>query len=216
MASDDLIGAPRRADRVTPPADSRLHSVFLQHRLIGRLEPLPGIAPAAAKFVVEQIVDRLLALPGGTEPLMLLDRDGALLADGTAVAVLAVAIARAAGWPASSLPDLGASALLARLGHVLDADDPARAAFRWFLERPAADVWLRCALVARHRDGAFADDATAGGCGAVALVRLAAAVHAVWTSGGASGRDWAQELRAVDAGLPDDLVALAPALFAGA
>jgi hypothetical protein len=196
VAADDPIAPPGRGDRGAAEDDSRLRSVFLQHRLIVYVRELRGVGLPTAKFAVEHTVERLLAVPGGLEPLMLLQRDEPALARATAVAVMAVALAREAGWPIASLADLGAAALLADLGAVLgDDDDPGRAAFHWLLDRGTDDFWLRCALVARHLHRG------AGGAGAIGsaqVVRLARAV----VLGQPPGDDIAPELRALAATLP--------------
>jgi hypothetical protein len=192
----ERIGPPGRGERASVEADSHLRSVFLQHRLIASLPRLPGVARPVAKLVVEQVVERLLALPGGMEPLMLLERDPARLADGIAVAVLTVLLARAAGWPVEQLADLGVAALLADLGSLLDDEAPERAAFRWLLERGSEDLWLRCALVARHAgpvDGAGASARSADG-GSAVLVRVARSALAAARDGGAPAT-WLPELR---------------------
>lgn len=160
------------------PRDSRLRSVFLQTQLIAAL-PVDGpVPPPVAKVVVQAVVDRLLQLPGGLEPLLLLQRDGQLLQRSLRIAVLAVAIARGAGWPDHGLADLGAAALLHDLGAVLDPERPAVTGFAWLLERGTDDFWLRCALVARTwRDphGATLADAAADGAASV-FVAVAAAI----------------------------------------
>lgn len=46
-------------------SDSRLRSVFLQHRLIAGLPPIDGVDPMTAKLVIEGVVDRLLQVAGG-------------------------------------------------------------------------------------------------------------------------------------------------------
>ena len=162
---------PRWPDR---GEDGSLRAVFVQHRLIAGLPPLPGLDPVAKQAVVAAIVDRLLAVPGGLEPLMLLQRDAALLQRSTVVAVLAVVLARRIGWPDEQLADVGAAALLHDLGAVLAPDRPAAAAFAWLLDRPADDFWLRCALVARSWREDHGALATAGrGYGLPALVRMA-------------------------------------------
>jgi hypothetical protein len=158
---------------------SALRSVFVQHRLIDRLPRLPGIAPVACKVVVQAVVERLLSVTGGLEPLMLLERDEERLQRGTRVAVLAVVLARVAGWPDDRLADLGAAALLHDLGSLLDEARPGPAAFAWLLERGADDLWLRCALVSRHWRECQADADGLGGneLGAAVLVRLAVEVE---------------------------------------
>jgi hypothetical protein len=201
VTRDEPIAPPGRSEHAAPQADSRLRSVFLQHRLIATVGPLPGVPLRTTKMIVEQIVERLLALPGGLEPLMLLQRDERALARGVAAAVVAVVVARAAGWPVASLADLGGAALLAELGEVL-GDDTGRAAFHWLLERGSEDFWLRCALVARHvrREAAAPVAAsTEPGLGTLAVVRLARAML---------------DQRPPPADLPPELHALAAA-FAG-
>lgn len=168
------MARPSSAPRALPDADSRLRSVFLQHRLIAGMAAVPAVHRTLAKFAIEQIVDRLLAVPGGLEPLMLLQRDEALLARSTAVSVLAVVLARHAGWPEDRLADLGAAALLRDLGLAIDPSMPGRAGFQWLLQQGHDDFWLRCAMVARHARG---DAGTIGDAeGACAVVGLAAAI----------------------------------------
>ncbi len=190
--------------------------MFLQHRLIADLPRIPGVAPSTAKFVVEQVVERLLAVPAGLEPLMLLQRDEGLLRRSTAIAVLAVVLARAAGWPVSSLPDLGGAALLADLGTILDEGCPGTAAFAWLIERGVDDFWLRSALVARHaRMTAASDTSRHQELGAVTIVSLAAAVHAAQQRSGAMAQ-WLTELRADAANaFPSELLAIVPQALRG-
>lgn len=180
--ADDPAEPLRRLQRAAEPrgADSALRSVYVQHRLITGLPTLPGVAPATAKAVVQMVVERLLALPGGLEPLMLLQQDGALLQTGIRVAVLAVLTARAAGWPDERLAEIGAAALLHDLGCILDELRPGPASFAWLLERGTDDLWLRCALVARtwRQEHGALDEVGHGGLAAAALVRLAATIEA--------------------------------------
>lgn len=172
-----------------PPAeesDSRLRSVFLQHRLIAGLPAIDGVDPTTAKLVIEGVVDRLLQVEGGLEPLMLLQQDEALLKRSTAVAVLSVVFARRIGWPVELLADLGAAGLLHDVGANLDATSPGPAAFQWLLERGDEDFWLRSALVARRwRDGTAASADQAGPLSVIAVVRMAAATY----SHGGAGLD---------------------------
>jgi hypothetical protein len=211
---EEPIAPLRREPRGGGDADSRLRSVFLQHRLIAGLPAIPGVPPTTAKFVVEQIVERLLLVAGGLEPLMLLQRDEDLLARGTVEAVLAVVLARAAGWPEERLPDLGAAALLRDLGRVLDEGSPREAGFAWLLERGHDDFWLRCALAARQGRGPLPDGEPA--LGSVAVVRLAAAVADLASQ--RTGASLAAALREhVDtAVLPRPLTELACRVFASA
>lgn len=157
--------------------DSRLRSMFLQHRLIAGLPSIPGVDPAVGKLVVQNIADRLLSVPGGLEPLMLLQQDEGLLRRSTAVAVLATLLARRAGWSPELLADVGSAALLHDIGSILDPARPGPAGFRWLLQRGDSDFWLRSALVARG----WSTDADGGGdvgpLIAVPLVRLAVAAY---------------------------------------
>ena len=165
----------RTARESVGASDSRLQSVFLQHRLIASLPAIAGVEPAIAKLVIEGVVDRLLRIDGGLEPLMLLQHDESVLRRGTAIAVLAVVFARRAGWPLAKLADLGAAGLLHDLGSMLDPDRPGPAAFRWLLQRGDDDFWLRCALCARRwRERGRARAEQQGPLAVVALIRLAA------------------------------------------
>ena len=213
---EPVLAVPWRPRHDTAP-DSALRSVFLQHSLLAELPRLPGLTPIAAKVVVQAVVERLLAVPGGLEPLMLLQRDGELLRRSTRIAVLSVLLARVGGWPADRLADLGAAALLHDLGRVLDDARPGASAFLWLLERGVDDFWLRCALVARHWPG---DDlepevgaAGAIGAGAVALVRAAV----LWDQALQRGVDPRPQLAAaIDRGaLPEEFGAVLVEVIAG-
>ncbi len=193
----DPLPVVRRRDSDGADTDSRLRSVFLQFHLmhgLGRVGPVP---PSLAKVVVQAIVDRLLATPGGLEPLVLLQQDPALLRRSTEIAVFAVLFARVAGWPDDRLADLGGAALLCELGSVLDPAHPGMAGFGWLLQCGADDFWLRSALVARW----WRDDQVVGGAdglvGAVgaAIVRLAA-IAAASNTRDESVADLCQRLRA--------------------
>lgn len=173
------VVSPRLPPRpVVAGADSRLRSVFLQHRLIAGLPAIAGVDPMIAKLVVEGIVDRLLQVPGGLEPLMVLQQDEGLLRRSVEVAVLSVLFARRIGWSADSLADVGAAGLLFDLGAVLDASSPAETSFRWLLMRGEDDFWLRSALVARRwRDADAASADQEGPLSVVSVVRMAVAVQ---------------------------------------
>jgi hypothetical protein len=190
--SDEPVETLRRGQRVGLQDDSRLRSVFLQWRLIAGLPVIAGVDPAAAKAVVQGIVDRLLQVRGGLDPLILLERDGALLQRSTAVAVLTVVFARCAGWPTQVLPELGVAGLLHDLGSVLDQDNPGQAAFRWLLDRGEDDLWLRSALVARHvgTPATAAEVGLPGQLAVVGLVRLAASTDAAGADVEARERSW--------------------------
>lgn len=174
-AADGPSGRDAKGGAPGAGGASRLQSVFLQYSLIERLPPVGGIDPAIAKLIVQAVVERLLRVAGGLEPLMLLQRDDRVLHGGTAVCVLTALLARRAGWPSEELADIGAAALLHDVGSVLDAADPARAGFRWLLSRGDSDFWLRSAMVARHWRG----DAVPEGSdlAVVGLVRLAVAMR---------------------------------------
>lgn len=183
LTADTMTLQPR-AKPVLEHSDSRLRSVFLQHRLIAGLPAIAGVDPAVAKLVVQGVVDRLLQVSGGLEPLMLLQQDESLLRRSTAVAVLAVVFARSAGWPVEQLADLGAAALLHDVGVMLDPLAPACASFLWLLERGDEDFWLRSALIARRwRETALASADPAGPLCVVGVVRLAVAAHELGIAG---------------------------------
>ncbi|MBL9077703.1 MAG: hypothetical protein JNL08_09375 [Planctomycetes bacterium] len=212
----DTARTAGRRDEAGEQTDSRLRSVFLQFHLMHGLGSDGLVPPGIAKVVVQAIVDRLLLLPGGLEPLMLLQRDPARLRRATEVAVLAVVIARTAGWPDDRLADVGGAALLHDLGAVLDARRPGPAGFRWLLQRGSDDFWLRAALVSRW----WRDDQVVGGsdgltdAGTAAVVRLATILAAATArgEGSATVRD---RLRAGAAEpLAPELVAVADAALA--
>lgn len=206
MAVEGRIRAPRLD--AAPTADSRLRSVFLQHRLLRDWRRIPGVGDPLAHAIVAAVVDRLLATPGGLEPLVALEQGGRDLGDEAVTAVLAVVLARAAGWPEAALADLGVAAFVARIGSALDADDGPRAGMRWLLERGVDDVWLRCAEAARLAPAADQAAVT----GAPAVVRLALAAHAAIERNG--WRDGWQRDRALQAtGAPAELAAVLPAAF---
>ena len=178
-AIGDGFGEPLRrvpSPRAAPErGDSRLRSVFLQHRLIGGLSSIPGTTPSLAKAVVEAVVERLLDVEGGLEPLMLLQQDEEVLRRSTAVAVLVALFARRAGWPTEALADLSTAGLLHDIGAVLDPESPGEAAFHWLLQRGDDDFWLRSALVARRWRDVRAGEPQDGPLLVVGLVRLAVA-----------------------------------------
>lgn len=184
-ASSRAAGPEQQAGgRAMPVGDggsSRLRSVFLQHRLLALLDPRSPVEPAQANQVVQVIVERLLAEPGGMEPLMLLQRDERLLSRSLTAAVLAVVLARAAGWHDCAAADLGAAALFAEVGEVLDRRQPAASASAWLLERGEGQFWQLGAAVARRwRTDRTASMAEIEGieAGIALFVRLAAAVGA--------------------------------------
>lgn len=205
-------GAAIRPPRVGEPdgaADSQLRSVFLQHRLLRRWRHVPGLPDDVGRHVVASVVDRLLAVPGGLEPLLAMERGGVDLADEAVVAALAVVLARAAGWPAAALADLGVAAFVVGLGRAIDQDDAPRAGMRWLLERGADDLWLRCAEIARL---APAEGGPTEVDGAAAVVRLALAGRdALARSGFRDG--WQRDPALLATGAPRELAALAAAAF---
>ncbi len=161
-------------------SDSRLRSVFLQHQLIAAIPAHGLVPPHLAKVVVQAVVDRLLGLAGGLDPLMLLQRDKGLLHRGLQVAVLTVVVARAAGWPEDRLVDLGAAALLHDVGAMLDPRHPGTAGFIWLIERGGDDFWLRSAIVARtwrEAHGGSVREVAANDCGVAAFVRLGSEIE---------------------------------------
>ncbi|MFK7738942.1 MAG: hypothetical protein AB8H80_01365 [Planctomycetota bacterium] len=134
------------------PVASRLTAMFVQQRLLAAAATMPtelGIDPASSRLVLAAIVDRLLAMHGGQEAVMMLQDDEELLRRSVALAVLVTMLARRAGWPSERLVDVGAVALLHDVGCALDPQRPGPAAFRWLLRCGQDDFWLRCAIVAR-------------------------------------------------------------------
>jgi len=199
--------------------DSRLRSVFLQHQLIAAIPAHGLVPPHLAKVVVQAVVDRLLAVAGGLDPLMLLQRDQGLLYRALHVAVLTVVVARAAGWSEDGLADLGAAALLHDLGAILDPGQPAAAGFAWLLERGTDDFWLRSAVVARTwRDdhGSSIREIAAGGCGAAAFVRLGSELERLSRNGTMSrlGVEAALGESAAGGAFPREFVEVAAGAFA--
>jgi len=176
--SNEVVSPQSPPRAVERDEDSRLRSVFLQHRLIACLPPIEGVDSMAAKSVVERVVDRLLQVPGGLEPLMLLQQDEDLLRRSIAVSVLTVVFAGRMGWPVELLADIGAAGLLHDLGAIVDRSGSDAAAFQWLLNHGEDDFWLRCALVARRwrdQDAASAD--LAGPLGVISVVRMAVAFY---------------------------------------
>lgn len=205
--SPDVMAPQPRSKPVIESPDSQLRSVFLQHRLIAGLPAIAGVDAMTAKLAIQGVVDRLLRIDGGLEPLMLLQQDEDLLRRSTAVSVLAVVFARRAGWPVEQLADLGAAALLHDLGSILNPSSPGRAAFGWLLERGNEDFWLRSALIARRwRDGLVASTDPAGPLAVITIVRLAAVAY----DRGAAGVDEVEASGSVPtelAGLAKDVLA---------
>lgn len=182
-SADVMVSQPRSKPVIESP-DSQLRSMFLQHRLIAGLPAIAGVDVMTAKLAIQGVVDRLLRIDGGLEPLMLLQQDEDLLRRSTAVAVLAVVFARRAGWPVEQLAELGAAALLHDLGSILNPASPGPAAFRWLLERGNEDFWLQSALIARRwRDGLVASADPAGPLAVITIVRLAAVAYDQGTAG---------------------------------
>ena len=207
-----MTGAAIRPPRVGEPVgavDSQLRPVFLQHRLLRSWRHVPGLPDAVAHHVVARVVDRLLAVPGGLEPLLAMERGGVDLADEALVAAVAVVLARAAGWPAAALADLGVAAFVVGVGRALDPADAPRAGMRWLLERGADDLWLRCAEVARLAPLDGGPDEVEG---ASAVVRLAlAAREALGRAGFRDG--WQRDPALLATGAPRELTALVAAAF---
>jgi hypothetical protein len=194
---------PPRVGEPAAAADSRLRSVFLQHRLLAGWRHVPGLPDEAAHRIVAQVVDRLLAAVGGLEPLLAMERGGVDAADAARTAAIAVALARAAGWPTAALADLGVAAFVVDVGRAVEPTDAARAGMRWLLGRGVDDLWLRCAAIARL---APPHDGPAGVDGAAAVVRLAlVARDALDRAGGRDG--WQRDAAFDAAGAPPELVA---------
>lgn len=174
-AGGEPTAALRRAEARPEAGDSGLRALFLQHQLMGHV----GVgfwSPLQAKVVVQGVVDQLLSIPGGLEPLMLLQRDPAVLGRGLRVAIVTVLCARVVGWPDARLAELAASAALHGVGELVDASRPEAAGFLWFLQRGPGEFWLRCAIVAHGArtppEGALGEPAALG-IGAAALVAFA-------------------------------------------
>lgn len=211
LANSDA--AAERHESGTIVGDSRLGSMFLQHRLMSHVDPCGPVPPVVAKAVLQAIVDRLLAIPGGLEPLMLLQQDGDLLRRSTNVAVLAVLFARVGGWPDAALADIGVAALLHDIGVRLDVDQPGNAGSSWLLMRGCDDLWLRAAVVARcwrAPTDAAVSDAGADQLPIVALVRIAERVEQARRAGSGTGELRASLVAAAAADeVPEEFVALA-------
>lgn len=176
---DEAMVPLRRSAPVEEPPDSRLRSTFLQHHLIAAFGSSSSVPPHLARVVIGAVVDRMLGLASGMEPLTLLQRDPALLHRSLHVAVLAVVFARVLGWPEARLADLGGAALLHDVGRALDAAHPGPAGFGWLLERGGEEFWLRSAIVARSwrfEHGQQLSDLGSDGSLLAAIVRLAVTV----------------------------------------
>lgn len=166
----------RGCEPVRDESDSRLRSTFLQHHLITAFTNQSAIPPHIGRVTLGAVVDRLLAIRGGMDPLTLLQRDGALLHRSLHTAVIAVVFARVLGWPEARLCDLGGAALLHDVGSALAPESSIRAGADWLLERGSDPFWLRCALVARNwrnDHGSRLADLGPDGSLAAAIVRLA-------------------------------------------
>ncbi|MCA8978348.1 MAG: hypothetical protein KDC98_26705 [Planctomycetes bacterium] len=185
VAADPPV-RPQTAASGAAGADSQLRSTFLQHQLIAAFTSGCVIPPHIGKVTLAAVVDRLLMLDGGTEPLTLLHRGESLLQRSLHVAVFGVVFARALGWPEGQLADFGSAALLHDIGCVIDPARPAIAAFRWLLERGRDRFWLQAALVARTwRDdhgSRFADLGPESNM-AAAIVRVATEVERAVAAG---------------------------------
>ncbi len=212
MREGEPIASLLPTERVAADADSRLRSVFLQHRLVAGMPRWPGLPPTVAQFVIEQIAEHLLAVPGGLEPLMMLEREQPLLVRSTSIAVLAVSLARAGGWPAGQLAELGASALLHDVGSVLGDGASGRAGFQWLSSRGSSEFWLRCALVARHAR-AGAGEAGEPPSFSVAVVQLAAVLHERMAATGCVPTAAWLRTEPACAGIPDAVLGLVDRLW---
>jgi len=166
--------------------DSRLRSTFMQYQLIAAFTERSVISPHLGRVTLGAVVDRMLGMAGGIEPLTLLQRDEALLHRSLHVAVFAVMVGRVVGWPEDLLADLGGAALLHDIGQVLDAEQPARSGFAWLIGRGSGPFWLRCAIIARtwrqDHGGELVDLGPDTSLGAV-IVRLAVDLERAVTAG---------------------------------
>ena len=145
-----------RQQAATEAGGSRLRAVYLESQLMAAVDERM-VPPGVARCVLHEVVDSLLSLRGGLEPLTLLQRDPGALRRALHVAIVTVHFGRLAGWPQDRSGELGAMALLHDVGSVVDPSHPAAAGMNWLLDRGTDDFWLRSALVAvgwREVDGA--------------------------------------------------------------
>ncbi|MCR9245359.1 MAG: hypothetical protein NXI31_10025 [bacterium] len=216
LRDDVTVGLSLAAgERADDAPDSRLRSMFLQHHLIVAFGTSSWVPPHQAKVAIAAVVDRMLGLPGGMEPLMVLQREPELLYRSLHVAVLVVVMGRVVGFPEERLADLGAAALLHDIGQALDAEDPVRAGLVWLIERGGDDFWLNSAIVAgswRREHGCSLAELGPGDSLQAALVRLAAAIERLTGSSPELDRVETGLRRAAEQGvLPRELVDLAVA-----
>lgn len=153
---------PARRSASGSPADSRLRAVYVQHRLLEAVGDSAGPA-ALVRSALHGLVERLLELDGGLEPLAELQRRPGALALGLRRAVAAIVLGRLAGLADRSLATLGIAAL-----------GTAAAATARPVGGSATGVWAQCAVIAAEAlAGPNTPSSTAG-----TLVRLAIAVAA--------------------------------------
>jgi hypothetical protein len=143
-------------------ADSRLRAVYVQHRLLEAVGDSAGPAPLV-RSALHGLVERLLELDRGLEPLAELQRRPGALALGLRRAVAAIVLGRVAGLADRSLATLG----IAALGTAVQlAAQPAGTG--------DAGFWIRCSAIADEALAAPEPQGTTAG----RLVRLAIAVAA--------------------------------------
>lgn len=153
--------------------DSRLRAVYLENQLMSMIDER-HVPPDVARCVLHGIVDCLLRVDGGLEPLTLLQRVPSALSRALHVAIVTVQMASVGGWPQSHLGQLGAIALMHDIGAVLDPGRSAAASLYWLLDRGTDEFWLRAACVAAGwREPAMGPELGRHDLMATDLVRLA-------------------------------------------
>lgn len=103
---DEQLPAPAIA------APSQLGAVFTMQRFAAALGPIGPLSGVRARAVLQNVLHRLLRLPGGLEPLGRMQRDPVANAEAVRACVLAVRTAEELGWDDERSTQAGIAALL--------------------------------------------------------------------------------------------------------